>query len=334
MSRRIADLLDMPEKDITAHLADLEKHNGFPSHDARYIAQTHQTLRRKLQDLQMDPDDTTAQELFHAMYIKFEADSQKLDWYFKAADKDFQQKAELASRLIGESINLPEVWAIKTSAAKKLLKQQPPKHVMKHLGYRSIDSLLKRQNVSVIFTMAAVLESANWHKCLDRQISKLDQTSFEAKRIELIPAKVESEEPTIISDLTGTIAISSDGPLLAMLVRAADVLKNYGAEPGDIYKLNWITGWWAETDNLVASLEDGQVSMNIQDVAASWLAGHGFEDRQIKHSRHSYWKELLDKYDNKAHLEESFDDSVISRVRKLNLKGPQPAFEFEYAEDL
>jgi len=334
MSRRIADLLSQPEKDIAKHLANLEKHNGYPSHDARYIGQTHQMLRQKLKQLMMDPDDTTAEELFQALQIKFQADSQKLDWYYRAGEKSFSQKTDLVSKLFGHASGIPTVWAIKTAAAKKLLKQNPPKHVMKHLGYRSVDSLIKRQKISVILSLAEVIESSNWQKSFDRQVSKLDQTNFEARPIEITAMDISTEEPVIISDLTGTVSLTKDSSLLAMLVHVSAALSKYGIESEKFYQLNWVTGWWAETDNLIADLNGGQVSMNIHDVAASWLSRQGFENRQINHSRRSYWKQLHDMYENKIHLEETFDDSVMSHVRKLNLKGPQPAFEFEYVEDL
>jgi hypothetical protein len=145
---------------------------------------------------------------------------------------------------------------------------------------------------------------------------------------------VSTDEPVIISDLTGTVSLTKNASLLAMLVQTADALSQFGMESEKFYQLNWVTGWWAETDNLIADLDGGKVSLNIHDVAASWLAAHRFEERQINHSRRSYWKKLHDLYENKSHLEEAFDDSVMTHVRKLNLKGPQPAFEFEYVEDL
>jgi hypothetical protein len=205
---------------------------------------------------------------------------------------------------------------------------------MKYLGYRSVDSLIKRQKISKVLILAELLESANWQKSFNRQVSKLEQTNFEARPIEITASDIAADDPIVISDLTGTINLTKDTTLLAMLVQVSDALRNYGMEVEKLYQLNWVTGWWAETDNLIADLDGGKVSLNIHDVAASWLAGHGFENRQIDHSRRSYWKKLHDLYENTSHLEEDFDDSVMSHVRKLNLKGPQPAFEFEYVEDL
>jgi len=334
MSRRIAKLLNQSEAEISTQLAELEKRNGFPSHDARYIADTHQTLRRKLKELQLDPDDTTARELFHAMQVKFEADTMNMDRYFKSGQMDISQKTKLALKLIGQSVEMPAVWALKSSAVKKLLKELPPKHVMKSLNYRSIASLLKREKTSTVLVLAEAMESGNWHKSLNRGVSRLNQTCFEARQLELTSVQTPVDTPLVVSDLAGAVAFSQDVPLLSMLVRLSGVLKDYGVDAKSLYGLNSLTGWWAETDNLVAELEDGQVSMNIHDVAASWLSAHDFEDRQLQHCRRSYWKNLLDKYENKAHLEETFDDSVINRIRSLNIKGPQPAFEFEYAEDL
>jgi hypothetical protein len=334
MSRRIAELVGESEKAVGRLLAGLEEYNGYPSHDARYIADTHQQLRVKLQELKLDPDDTTAEELFHALQTKFEIDAKRLDRYFNADQKDFDGKAALAAKLMADSLEMPEQWVLKTSAAKNLLREQPPKHVMKELGYRSVESLLKREKTGRLFLLASFLESERWSKSLNRLASKLDQINFEIRPMEIEPLSYDSEEPVVVSELTGAVGVSADVPLLPMLLNIAAVLKDYGADPAKLSELNWIIGWWAGTDNLVAALEDGHVSMNVHDVAASWLAEHSFHDRQTLHGRTSYWHNLLEKYENKAHLEEVFDGSVMSRVRKLNFKGPEPAFEFEYAEDL
>lgn len=334
MSRRIAGIVNEPEKAVAKILAGLEEHNGYPSHDARYIADTHQQLRNKLLELNLDPEDTTAQELFHALQARFESDSRRLDWYFKAARKDFDEKLLLAIRLADSAMELPEQWVLKTTAAKNLLRELPPKHVMKVLRYRSVESLLKREKPSKIFVLAEFLESERWNKHMDRLASKLDQTCFEVRRLEILSVGQVSERPLTKSELTGAIGIAGDTRLLPMLLRIANALKEYGADTAKLYGLNWIIGWWADTDNLIANLEGGRVSLNVHDVAAGRLAGHGFDQRQSSYGQASYWRGLLDKYENKAHLQEVFDGSAISRVKRLNFKGPQPAFEFEYAEDL
>src|SRR4051794_14259749 len=106
---RIAKLLDESEAELSKLLADLENKNGLPSHDARHIATVHQSVRSKLADLNLDPDDSTAAELYHALLVKFEADSQKFDEAYGTAGADFDHKVSTVAKTLKDSGQLPRL---------------------------------------------------------------------------------------------------------------------------------------------------------------------------------------------------------------------------------
>ncbi|MGH7156661.1 MAG: hypothetical protein ACREGG_00890, partial [Candidatus Saccharimonadales bacterium] len=187
MSKRIAELMDQPEYLVKKIITKLEDKNGYPSHDARLLADNIQKVRIKLADLGLDPDDTTGEELYHALLTRFEKDAKQFDSYFDAEELDFDQRSSKAVEILTQKIELPKQWALKKAVAKNVLRAQPPKHVMKHLRYRSIESMLKREDLGEIYLAAQHLESSSWSKSHARQVSKLSQTDFELRSVKLQP---------------------------------------------------------------------------------------------------------------------------------------------------
>jgi hypothetical protein len=344
MNRRLSHLMDESEQTIEELLAKLESLNGHPSHDVRHLAECHQQTRRKLVELNLDPDDTTAKELYQALLTRFEADAEQFDNYYQAADKDFNERYSLAVKLVNETLRLPELWALKKTAAKELIRQHPPKHVMKVMGYRSVESLLRRQDIRSVYLAADVLESDSWHKTTNRAISKLDQSAFELRQLAAVTLEAEwldtarPAELLIASDSQAAVAmlpgsLTQDLPLLSIIMLLAECLQAYGATFKEVYGINEMVGWWAETDGLITSLEGQVVSLNLHDVSTCWLYGHGFQDRRLESGRQSYWHNLVSRYQNHEKLEEIFDSTVMRRVRQLKLQAPEPAYEFDFAED-
>jgi hypothetical protein len=347
MSRRIAKLLDESEAELSKLLADLEKKNGLPSHDARHIADVHQRVRSKLADLNLDPDDTTAPELYHALLIRFETDCRKFDEVYGTAAADFDHKTATAAKLLEDSARQPRLWALKNKAAKELLSAHAPKQVMKFLGYRSAASLLKREDISEIFIVAQVLESDSWQKQQARLASKLQPTAFELRELKLTALSydrwntVDFENDVIVSDEMGAVAVwpsdqAAQAPLLSISLLLIEELRKYDRPQlaaADIFAKDKTLVWWSDMDHLVADLRGGQVSMNLHDVAGNWLGSRAFDERSLQKGRHNYWRQLIDKYEHKGDIEALFDDSVLQKVQQLKFNVPQPAFEYDFAED-
>lgn len=348
MSRRIAKLLDESEAELSKLLADLEKKNGLPSHDARHIADVHQRVRSKLADLNLDPNDTTAPELYHTLLIRFDTDCRKFDEVYGAAAADFDHKAAATAKMLENSGRLPRLWALKNKSAKELLSVHAPKQVMKFLGYRSTASLLKREDISEIFIAAQILESDSWQKQQVRLVSKLQPTAFELREIRLVTlrcdrwAELDYEDAVIASDDMGAVAIwpseqAAQAPLLSISLLLIEELRKYDGRQlaaADIFTKDKTLAWWSDMDHLVADLRGGQVSMNLHDVAGDWLGSQAFENRSLQKGRHNYWRQLIDKYEHKGDIEALFDDTVMRKVQQLKFSVPQPAFEYDFAEDL
>jgi hypothetical protein len=87
----------------------------------------------------------------------------------------------LSERLRGEP-----VWALKPASAKRLLTNNPPKRLMKQLGYRSVGSMLKREDILMLFLVLERLESARYLKVFYGACSKLSAADFEARKPQIV----------------------------------------------------------------------------------------------------------------------------------------------------
>src|SRR6266404_4594616 len=100
MNKIISAILGQSEPAVAKAIAKLEAKNGYPSHDVRHLAENIQKTRLKLTELGLDPDDTTGEELYHALLVRFNQDSQKFDKQFSLVNPNDNGSASLAVRLV------------------------------------------------------------------------------------------------------------------------------------------------------------------------------------------------------------------------------------------
>jgi hypothetical protein len=77
-------------------------------------------------------------------------------------------------------------FALKQSRFKALLKKSVPKRVMKQLGYRSIDSLLRHESPALILTAAQFVESKSWWHDLLAQYKRFTSQDFEMRPLAVL----------------------------------------------------------------------------------------------------------------------------------------------------
>lgn len=336
MSKVIAQLLNEPERLVSRALAKVETKNSYPDHDVRLIAENIQKIRAKITELGMDPDDTTGPELYHALIAKFQKDSLALEESLNMRAAGFNLKSVKAAALIKAVVELPDQWALKTTPTKNSLRAQPPKQLMKHLNYRSVESLLKRENLAEVVLAAAYTESAGWRKNWARQVSQQDSTAFELRPLNLAsliyerwadipgPAEYVVQDNDIAALSLWPSPPAAKMPLLTMILLLLDKLNDYQSVKICVAAagLSPAIAWWAGLDHLLADLDGETVSFNIKDVALNSLHQHTYEDRQVHTGRRSFWQELLSRYE---YLEPA--ELLPSELNRLKTPTRQPAFE-------
>lgn len=183
----LSQLVGVPEQLFALSVQQLEQSSGNPGIDVRLSSEIIEKIHLHIRALGLDPNDTTGAELYYALLDLAELHDSFLAKRIGVTNKG--DVADVLPRVVGfvEKIDVPKTtWAIKHSEVKKLIKSCPPKNVMKQLGYRSIDSMLKREKADELMVGCQILESSEWHSKLLKKYSKLVPSDFETRQVKFL----------------------------------------------------------------------------------------------------------------------------------------------------
>lgn len=186
MCRILAELLEKDQTLLSAELHKLEYACGHTSEDVRLTAEILAKTRQKTRELGLDPLDTSGKELYLAINNLIKTHE---DFLNKRLGISYENDSEYVSNIIKsiKTLDIPKkVWAIKPSCLKKMLKNSPPKKVKSLLGYRSMESMLKRESAAVILSLAVLCESDKWFDKFTNQYKDIMPSDFEDKVVEFV----------------------------------------------------------------------------------------------------------------------------------------------------
>lgn len=188
MSKPLRDLLDATEPLFTQSLRELEFDTGKKNIDNKLAAEIYQKVNGAIRSLGLDPLDTTDKELFHALNHRVQQHNRDLAKSLGTSEE--APVREIVPKLV-EVVNQSNVnrtcWVLKKSVGKNLLRQMPPKNMMKNLGYRSIESMFKNENFSEIYAGLRFSEGPEWLNKYDELFKKsVTPSDFETRDIEII----------------------------------------------------------------------------------------------------------------------------------------------------
>lgn len=187
MSRLLSELLGSAEPGFSLLVKQLERAGGHPSADVRLTAEIAGNAQSKNRILGLDAHDTNGPELYHSLLLLAEKHDRLLRQSLGSSSADDGHNTLLMAKTAVNRLSLPDgCWALKRSTAKKLLKAMPPRNVMKHLGYRSLDSLLKRENTAELYGALCFLESGKWLERFTASYKTLTSADFESRQIEIV----------------------------------------------------------------------------------------------------------------------------------------------------
>lgn len=177
---------------FTHAIRELEKASGSTGIDIRLISELEQKAKTKYRELGIDPADSTPRELYHSLQLLVAKHDSYVAKFLGVNDPEDVEAILLRIERAVEKLNIKRsAWVLKPVVARRLLKAQPPKRVMKQLGYRSVDSMLKRESVTELFVGARVSESADWLTRLVKSYKRLEPSDFETRDIEVIRLSAE-----------------------------------------------------------------------------------------------------------------------------------------------
>ena len=206
-------------------LKQLEMMAGHPQTDIRLSAELQHELRGKLHALGLDVHDTTGQELYAALIERLKADEARFAARLRGpapADEDIISHVTKAVR---DHMDPRSCFALKSAAAKRLLRTQLPRRTMKVLGYRSADSMLKHESAAALFAAAWLVESGQWAKRMTTSYVKLQASDFEQRDI-----TIEHPATKRWQDLAGSVVAQRRNHVLSFKELGAVVLLPLPAE--------------------------------------------------------------------------------------------------------
>ena len=190
MTRFLSESLQAPEPFFRMHLRRLEQLHGHPNADIQLTTAINTSVRHKLRMLNLDPNDTTAKELYVALNEKLKSDESRLIKSLRTtAATNISAEAEVVAGMALALEQLPlnkRCFALKAAPFKSLIKTQPPKKAMKSLGYRSLDSMLKHEPMAAILAAAVICELPTWQKHFIERYKKLTPRDFENRQLAIV----------------------------------------------------------------------------------------------------------------------------------------------------
>jgi hypothetical protein len=189
MSKMISELLGAEEPLFSNAIKQLERISGNPSVDVRLTAEILGKARLKTKELGLDPDDTTPKELYYGLLSKVKEDNQRIKRNILGLVHDSDEIDALVPPMVKVALkaDVPKkCWALKRSVAKRLLKKMPPKMMMRHLGYRSIDSMLKNEPFDEMYAALRFSEGPDWLDEYNKAFDSIKASDFETRDIQIV----------------------------------------------------------------------------------------------------------------------------------------------------
>lgn len=189
MARVLSQLLGAGEPIFSASIQHLEAATGNTGIDVRLVADIVTKSHIAMKSLGLDNRDTTGPELYHALLGLAAKHDEFLARRLGASDPaDVSDIIRRVRAVLLEVESEKSVWVVKHSVMKRLLKAYPPKIAQKALGYRSVDSMLKREPLVYILAAARIVESEKWHQTFLRSYTTLRPIDFENRPIDVVYA--------------------------------------------------------------------------------------------------------------------------------------------------
>lgn len=271
MSRMLSELLHAREPQFSLMLGRFERASGNMGVDVRITADIVQKYHHKFKELGLDVKDTTGPELYRALMNLVAQHDMFINKRLGGSDNT---NVEAIQKIILQAFPgldiATDVWVLKKSVLRRLLKKQPPKMVMKRLRYRSIDSLLKREDPCELLAYARLIETQKWLTDFSHLYKTLQPIDFEIRPIELIQlteqrAGVQAND--FVRNKGHNVLTLKEAGLITMLPLPVKTL------PGlTLNLLSTILHYAGELRSYSAYFKSRQVQNDLGDVVAKTIA--------------------------------------------------------------
>lgn len=187
MATFLRDLLDAEEPIFSTALRQLEQASGRPGADARLIGDITEKTHVAMRTMGLDPTNTTGREYYQALLARIHADNERLTKLIGARDSSDVQ--DLVPRMIDAANKVDfnrRVFVLKHDKAKDLLRQMPPKKLMEHLGYDTIDDLFDGEDFDELYTALRFSEGSEWLNAYNELFKTVTADDYEERDIRIL----------------------------------------------------------------------------------------------------------------------------------------------------
>jgi hypothetical protein len=172
---------------FTQSLHELEKASASPAVDIRLITELEAKVKQKIKELGLDSEDTTPKEVYHSLQGLIALHDGFLAKAIGGSTATSAQELLPKIKAAIDKLPVPKSgWVLKRSVARRLLKAAAPKLVMRQLGYKSIDSMLKRENIEELYAATRLIESPSWTEKFIKSYKQLTPSDFEKRDITIL----------------------------------------------------------------------------------------------------------------------------------------------------
>ncbi len=174
MSKLIAQLLQADPRSFAQTIARLESMCLQPGVDTKLTTEIIVQSREKVRKLDLDPTDSTREELYYSLLAQARKDDELLRNKMGIHSAGSSSKtAEIIETHVNPLLKKDTVICMVPPTIKKILKAVPPKRTLRLLRFRSIESVLKREDPCVLYALATILEDTSWHSQVQARIKRL-----------------------------------------------------------------------------------------------------------------------------------------------------------------
>lgn len=182
---KIAQLLRVDKDEVLLPTCNsLAEATGKKDVPEKLVEEIEKKLTEKLAFLEIDRD-ASASEAYDALISKMEADDMALFELFRSPDYSKPEAYKTVLGFAREASRVKEGLFLKHDKAREFLRAQPPPRILEALGYGSVEELLRKEDLSEIYSALRFLEDSEWlNGVFFKQYETLRPSDFERRSIE------------------------------------------------------------------------------------------------------------------------------------------------------
>lgn len=187
MGNTLRDLLNAEEPLFSQSVRQLEKASGHHAADARLIGDILKLAHDRIRKMRLDPADSTGKEVYQALMNRVAMDNVRLAKLIGATDPE--NVAHMVPLMVkaANAVDFPrKVFVIKHSAAKKLLKKMPPKNLIKTLGYKTLEDMLKNEDFNELYPALRFSEGPEWLLAYNELFKTVTPSDYEERDMKIV----------------------------------------------------------------------------------------------------------------------------------------------------